>query len=193
VVLGDPMDASPRQAAEALDAVARLRGRTRHSLGVPWFPMVCFGTLTVLSAPLVATAGTGVLAPLWLVAGAAGMLLTRRHYRRRARRHGVTGRGRRSWAVAAALFVGCLAAGIAGGMISGEAVGMLAPIAVVVAGYLTLGCLQHNPAPALAVVPGAVLAAVFVLAGLAPWIVELTFGAAMIAGGVILRAAQESP
>jgi len=66
--------------------------------------------LTALSAPLVATAGTTALAPLWLLAGGAGMLLTRRDYRRRARNR-LTGRRRRSWAVAVAMFVGCMAVG----------------------------------------------------------------------------------
>lgn len=79
------MDTSARQAAEALDEIARLRGRTRRSLGVPWFPLVCFGVLTMLCAPLIAGAGPAALIPLWLVAGAAGMLLIRRYYRRRGR------------------------------------------------------------------------------------------------------------
>jgi drug/metabolite transporter (DMT)-like permease len=155
-VLGNPMDATARQAADALDDVARLRERTRRSLGVPWFPLVCFGLLTMLSTPLLAGAGTAALLPLWLVAGAAGMLLTGCCYyrRRRGRRRGVTGRGRRVWAVAAFLFLACLAGGIAGGMTGGEAGGVLATIVIVVAGYFALGLLQHNLAAALALTPG---------------------------------------
>jgi hypothetical protein len=190
-MLGNPMDASPRQAAEALDEVARLRGRTRQSVGVPWFPLVCFGVLTMLSAPLLAGADPATLVPLWLAAGVAGMLLTRRYYRRRARRHGVTGRGRRAWTVAAVLFPVCLIAAVAGGMAGGEAAGVLASIAVVAAGYVTTGLLQHNSAAALAVTPGAVLAIALILANVAPWIAELTFGAAMVAAGASLRAAGE--
>jgi hypothetical protein len=189
-VLIDPTGTSPQQAAEALGDVARLRRRTRRALGMPWFPLVCFGGLTMLSAPLVAVAGTSALAPLWLVAGAAGMLLTRHHYRRRARQLGLTGRRRRTWAVAVAIAVACLTAGIAGGMTSGEAGGVLAPIVVVAAGYLVLGWLQGSVVAALAVAPGAVLAAALVLAGLAPWIVELTFGAAMAVAGAGLRVAE---
>jgi hypothetical protein len=71
-MLGNPMDASARQAAEALDDIARLRGRTRKSLGVPWFPLVCFGVLTMLSAPLMAGAGTAALVrarPRWCRCG----------------------------------------------------------------------------------------------------------------------------
>lgn len=187
------MDASARQATEVLDDVARLRGRTRRSLGVPWFPLVCFGVLTMLSTPLIAGAGTAALVPLWLVAGTAGMLLTRRYYRRRARRQGVTGRGRRAWTAAAALFPICLIAGVTGSMADGAAGGVLASVAVVVAGFFGTGLLQHNLAAALAVTPGAVLAVAFILAGLAPWIAELTFGTAMMAAGAGLRAAGKRP
>lgn len=183
------MDTSPRQAAESLGDLAQLRRRTRRSLGTPWFPLVCFGALTMLSAPVVAAAGTAALAPLWLVAGVAGMLLTRRHYRRRARRRGVTG-GRRAWTVAVAMFAGCLTAGAVIGMRNGETAGVLAPIVVVVGGYLALGWLRRDPVPSLAVAPGAALAATFALVGLAPWIVELTFGAALVAAGAGLRAAE---
>jgi len=187
------MDTSARQAAEALDEIARLRGRTRRSLGVPWFPLVCFGVLTMLCAPLIAGAGPAALIPLWLVAGAAGMLLIRRYYRRRGRRHGVTGRGRRAWIFAAALFPVCLMAGVAGSMAGGKVGGVLASIVVVVAGYYATGLLQHNSAAALAVTPGAVLAVALMLAGLAPWMAELTFGATMVAAGAGLRAAGERP
>jgi hypothetical protein len=189
-MLGDPTDASPRQAAEALGEIARLRGRARRSLGMPWFPLVCFGALTMLSAPLAAAAGTIALVPLWLVAGTAGMLLTRRYYRRRGERLGVTGRGRRVWAVAGAMCIMCVAGGIVSGTTSGPAAGLLTPVVVVAAGYLALGWLQRNLLTSLAIVPGAVLAAVLILHGAAPWAVELAFGAAMVAAGAVLRAVE---
>jgi uncharacterized membrane protein YfcA len=192
-MLGNPMDASARKAAEALSDIARLRGRTRRSLGVPWYPLVCFGVLTILSAPLIAGVGAAALVPFWLLAGAAAMLLIRRYYRRRARRQGVTGRGRRAWTIAAAAFPACLIAGVAGSMAGGRAGGVLASIAVVVAGYFALGLLQRTSAAALAVTPGAILAVWLLRAGVAPWIAELTFGAAMVVAGVSLRAAREQP
>lgn len=189
-MLADPPDASPREAAEALDDLQRVRRRTRRSLGAPWFPLICFGTLTVLSAPLVAVAGPAGLLPLWLVAGGVGMLLTRRHYRRRAHERGVTGRGRRVWAVAGGMCVGCMAAGVAAGMTSGEAGGVLAPMVVVLAGYVVLGWWQRDPVAPLALAPGTALAGGFALAGLEPWTVELIFGAALIMAGAGLRAAR---
>ncbi len=144
----------------------------------------------MLSAPMVAAFGLSVLAPLWLLAGAAGMLLTGRHYRHRARDRGVTGRGRRAWAIAWGMFLGCLAAGAVGGAMSGEAAGVLAPIIVVIAGYLALGWSRRSFGPALAVAPGAALAVALVLAGVAPWLVELTFGGALVLAGIAIRAAE---
>lgn len=186
-MLGDRGGLSRREAAEALGEIARLRGRTRKSLGMPWFPLSCFGAVTMLSAPLVAAAGTIALIPVWLAGGAAGMLLTRRYYRRRGQRLGVIGPGWRFGAAAAAMCVLGLAAGLAGGMMGGQAAGLLAPVVTVVAGYLALGWLQHNLIPSLAVAPAGVLAAVLILQHLAPWIVELAFGGAMAAAGVGLR------
>jgi hypothetical protein len=193
MMLGNPIDASARQAAEVLDEVARLRGRTRRSVGPAWFPLVYFGVLTMLSTPLLAGADPAALVPLWIGAGIAGMLLTSRYYRRRARAHGVTGLGRRAWAVGAALFPVCLLAAVAAGMAGGEAAGVLAAIAVVAAGYVAAGLLQHDCAAALAVAPGAVLAIALILANVAPWIAELTFGAAMVVAGASLRAAEHRP
>jgi hypothetical protein len=186
-VLAQPLEASPRQAAETLAEIAGLRRRTRRSLGAPWFPLVCFGALTMLSAPLVAVASVAALAPFWAVAGAGGMLLTRRHYQRRSRRRGAAGR-RRAWAVAATMFAGGFAAGIIGGVAGGEGAGVLAPVGVVLAGYAVLGWLLRSLAVAVAVAPGAGLAAVLVFAGGSPWVTELIFGAALVAAGVGLRA-----
>jgi hypothetical protein len=189
-MLGHPAGASGRQAAEALGEVARLRGRTRRSLGMPWFPLICFGALTMLSAPLVAAAGTIALIPVWLAGGAAGVLLTRRYYRRRGRRLGVTGMGWRLGAAAAAMIVLGVFAGVAGGMVGGQAGGLLAPVVTVVAGYLALGWLQHKLLPSLAIAPAAALAAVLIWHHAAPWIVELVFGGAMAAAGAGLRAVE---
>ncbi len=186
-MLAEPPERSPRQAAETLSEIARLRRRTRRSLGTPWFPLVCFGALTMLSAPLIAMAGEAALAPFWAVAGGGGMLLTRRHYQRRSRQRGAASR-RRVWTVAAAMFVGGFAAGIVGGVTGGESAGVLAPVVVVLTGYAVLGWLQRSLALSLAVAPGAALAVALVLAEARPWAVELTFGAALVAAGVCLRA-----
>lgn len=186
-MLTDRMDASPRHAAEVLNDLARPRRRTRL-LDAPWFPLLYFGALTMLSAPLVGT-GTYVLVP-WVLGGAAGMLLTRRHYRRRASHRGATARGRSAWAIGAVMFVVCLLAAVAAGMIAGGDAAPMTVIVLVLAGYLAMGWLARDPVPSLAIAPGAALAAAFAVAGLAPWIVELTFGTSLVLPGAGLRAAQ---
>ena len=103
-----------------LGEIDQLRQRARRTLGAPWFPLVCFGALTMLSAPLLAVAGTAVLAPFWIPAGGGGMLFTRRHYRRRIRGRGVAGHGRRAWAVGVPTCAGAFAAADHGGTAAGE-------------------------------------------------------------------------
>jgi hypothetical protein len=141
----------------------------------------------MLSAPLVAVTGTVALAPFWALAGAGGMLLTRRHYKRRSRQRGVASR-RRAWAIAAMMFTGAFAAGVIAGFAAGEAAGVLAPVVVVLAGYVVFGCLQRSIALPLAVAPGAAVAGALVVAHASTWVVELAFGAALVAAGVALRA-----
>jgi len=187
------MELTPRQAAETLDDLGRLHRRARQSAGVPWFPLVCFGGLTLLSSPLVAVAGTAALLPLWLVAGGAGMLITRRHYVRRAHELGVTGRGRGVWRLVVVMFGGCLIAGIAVGQLSDKPAGVLVPIVVVFAGYLALGWMQRDPVASLAIAPGVALSVGVALGGAEPWIVELIFGATLVLAGAGLRSRRARP
>jgi hypothetical protein len=176
----------PRQAAETLDELAALRRRLRRSLGQPWFPPVCFGAVTVASAPLVAAAGTVVLLPLWIAAGIVGMPLTRRHFGRRARATGVYARAGGVWVVSAAMFLLCLVAGLAAGLRWGQAGGTLAPIVVVLLGYAVLAWLQRNALLLALILLCAVAGAVPALSGQRAWLVELIFGAAlMLAGGML--------
>ncbi len=190
-VLADPFQPSARDAALTLEEIAHLQRRTRTSLGTPWFPLVCFGAVNLLSAAVIAADGTGALAPLWIVAGGAAMLVTRRHYRRRAERRGVTGRGRRIWLISAAMFTGCLGAGVVAGMLGGEVTGLLAPITLVLAGYVVLGWLQRSALAPLAVLPGVAVAIVLATRGQPPWLIELAFGAALTVAGVVVRAVAE--
>lgn len=176
------MQTAVQEAAQTLEELAVLRRQTR-SLGTPLFPLLCFGAITALSAPLVAVAGTGALFPLWIVLGGGGMFLTARHYGHRVRHRGVSGRKLRTWSIAVAIFFGCLIAGVVGGTVFGDAEGLMAPIAVVLLGYLALGWLQHDYVALLAIAPSASLAAAFAALGLTPWIVELTFGVGLILAG----------
>lgn len=185
-----PSDISARQAAEALDELARLRLHARRAPGRPYFPLLWFGVLTTLSAPLVAVAGLDVLLPFWVVAGTAGLVVVARHYRGRALRQGVMGRGRRVWAIAMAFFVGGVTAGVGGGRWGGERGAVLAPVVVVAAAYLVLGWFRRDPATIVAIVPAVVVAAGMIGAGSAPWLIELVLGAAITAAGGVLRAVE---
>lgn len=176
---------SPREAAELLGDLGDLRRSTRRSLGAPWYPLLIFGGLTVLSAALVAQVGIGALGAFWLLAGPCGLLAIRRHYRTRERRRGVTG-DRRSWAVGIVLCCACGAAGVAGGQLGGATSGLLAPVWVAVAGYLAFGVLQRRVAPSVGVAAAATAGTATGLGGGAPWLVELVFGAGLMLTGVLL-------
>lgn len=182
------MDASPRQAAELLDELAVLRGRTRRSLGVPWFPMVCFGALGMLAAAPAAVWGAVALGPFWLVGGIVGMLLVRRHYRARIDRSGVSGRGRRVWAVGLGMFGLCLVVGTVAGSVSGRAAAIVAPVVVVAVGYAVIGALQRSWLPPLAVAPAVVASIGLAAAGGPPWSVELVLGGGLLVAGLATRA-----
>lgn len=182
----------PRHAAETLDELAALRRRTRRSLGQAWFPLGCFGAVTVTSAPLVAAVGTVVLLPLWIVAGIVGIRLTSRHYERRAALTGVCARAGGVWAVSVAMFLLCLLAGLGAGRVWGEAGGTLAPILVVLLGYAILAWLQRNALLLGLVLLCAVAGAVPALTGQRVWLVELVFGATLMLAGALLYRVQRA-
>jgi hypothetical protein len=173
------------EAAELLRDITRLRRATRRSLGTPWLPLVYFGALTMLSAALVDRGAPWALLALWVLAGAAGMLLIRRHYARRADRRGLTGRAR-SWRVAWLLCVGTFAAGMCGGVLWGVEGGVAGPMAVVLIGYVVLGVQQRRATVAVAAVPAAAAAALAWAAGRSAPFAELAFGAALTLAGALL-------
>ncbi len=73
-----------------LDDVAR---RTQSLLRSFWFPLVVFGTLTLLSAPVAALGGGTVIAFYWAVAGTTGGALVGWYYHAREERLGVSRSG----------------------------------------------------------------------------------------------------
>jgi len=186
------MTMHPLRAAETLEELAELRRRSRRSLGQPWFPMVCFGIVTIFSAPLVAVAGTVVLLPLWIAAGVGGMVLTSRYYHRRGRFTGITARSGPVWAVAIGMFVVCLLAGIVGGNVWGAAGGSVAPIVIVILGYTAMGWLQRNALPPAMTAAGGTIAALLALSGQRPWLVESAFGVTLVGAGAILRTLEKA-
>ncbi len=184
-----PPRVRPGEAAELLLHVEGLRREARVSLGAPWFPLVVFGAVVALSAPVVAFAGTNALLPLWLVAAVAGLAAVRRHYRSRARVRGATGRAR-VWVIGVGMSITCFSAALAAARLGGEDAALAAPIAVTVVGYVALGVLQRSWQPAAWVAVSAATALLLLVAGSPPWAVELAFGGGMVAVGLVLRHGQ---
>ncbi len=181
---------APVDAAEVLAHVEAVRVRTRAALGTPWFPLLLFGALVVVSAPVVALAGPDALAPLWVLASVGGMLATRRHFRLRARARGATGPARRSWQVSALMAVGCFASALAAGHLGGQSAALAAPVGVCLLGYAVLGVVQRTARTAAWVAVAAVVAVAVLLAGGGPWLFELTFGCGLMGVGAALRVSE---
>lgn len=173
------------EAEQLLDDLRGLRRRTRASLGLPWFPLVWFGSVTVLGAGIIAASAATGLVVLWATAGGVGWRLTRRYYAARSDATGVTP-PRRIWHVALALFGLCFIAALLAGWWGGLLSAVLASIVVVVLGYCLLGWLNRDPRPPAAVAAAAVTAASLAGFGSPSWLVELAFGCGLVIGGLVL-------
>ncbi len=77
------------EAATTLREVDALQRRTGSVARSFWFPMVLFGRLSLLSAPLCAVGSDVHNGVLWTIAGPAGGVLTARYYRTRELNLGV--------------------------------------------------------------------------------------------------------
>jgi hypothetical protein len=172
-----------------LEEVERLQAHTRRSLGAPWFPLVLFGGLTMLSALFVSVSGPGVLVIFWPIAGALAMAAIHGHYRRRGRARGLSG-PKRQWWLGAGLFAASLGGALVGGRVAGTAAALVVPIAATFAAYVLFGWLQHNPVLPAAVAVAAGIAAGLALAGGEPWVVEVAFGAGLMGAGIVVRGYQ---
>ncbi len=154
-------------------------------MGQPWFPLVYFGGLTVLSAGLLAVA-PGLLLPFWLGGSAAGLVLIGRHYRRRVQTTGVGARAG-SWWIGIGMSLACLAVAVVAGHVAGASAGVLAPVGVVVLGYLALSAIQGSCWPALGVLACAVLSVGVAALSAPAWSIELVFGLSLTTLGGLLR------
>src|SRR4029453_5086154 len=88
------MDA--QQASDLLHQTQQLATRARAERNWTWLPLVVFGGLCLLAAPLYITSATtsiGLWAPMvyWLVAGPIGYAICARYHRRRRERTGIGG------------------------------------------------------------------------------------------------------
>ncbi len=148
--------------AETLERVQDVRKSARSNLQAFWFPLVMFGSLTILSAALVVVAGGEALGVYWPVAGIGGGALTGWHYGRREHMLGLKGPAAPYIATALAIVVGATLAGVLGSQKGSGLAGAVAPSMVVAAGYFVFARLERST----------------VMAGLAAVMVALAAGVA---------------
>jgi hypothetical protein len=122
------------EAQALLRDAERLRRRARGDRHASSVPLLVFGGLTVLSAPLLLPRLFPWGDVFWLLAGPAGFLVTGWWYRRQQTRSGI-GEGRGSWTVAGVSMLLALAL---------LPVVWIAPLPIVGAGLLVLATLQRN-------------------------------------------------
>lgn len=82
----------------------------------------------------------------------------------------------------------CFVAAALGSHAGGREAGVVTSILVVVAAYVALGCWRRRSDDALAIIAAAAPALAVAALSAAPWTVELSFGAGLIAAGAVLRA-----
>jgi hypothetical protein len=95
---------SALEPSQAWSEAHRLSGRARGDRRASSVPLLAFGLLTIVSAPLMNTFSLWRLF-YWVIAGPAGLVFIAWYYRRRRIRTG-TGSGRGSYARAALLLLG---------------------------------------------------------------------------------------
>jgi len=180
----------PAEAASLLEQAEHRRERAQADLDAFWFPLVLFGSLSMVAAGLSLAVGLDSLGLFWLVAGPGGGALTARHYIRRGRRLGV---GRVGWpyvAVSAALMIGAfLTGGLGTGLVQ-----ELGPVSCVACCYLGFAWIERSVAVAcVALGMGGVIAALALLQP--PATVELALlgtGALMLTSGLFVRYRSEA-
>jgi hypothetical protein len=177
------------RARELLADVASLRRRGRRPAGL-WPPLVVYGVIAVLGAPL------GIIDDLatnlwWICVAPLGIFLVARYSSRQASQRGFQGSGRFLTALGIASFascwLGCLWLANAADLPDGMGWALLVGV----------GCLawsafaRSRPAAVIAVC----LAATGTAIALSPaptWTVQLGVGLVMIAGGLLLRCGPEA-
>jgi hypothetical protein len=122
------------EAQALLRDAERLRRRARGDRHASSVPLLVFGGLTVLSAPLLLPRLSPGADVFWLLAGPAGFLVTGWWYRRQQTRSGI-GEGRGSWTAAGVSML------VAPALLP---VVWIAPLPIVGAGLLVVAALQRN-------------------------------------------------
>ena len=126
---------------QLLDSVDSARRRTRSVLSTNWFPMMLFGLLALVSVPVYQIWSWQAMAALWMVGAPVAGIATGRWYRSRANSIGISVNPVPYVITALAIFVGCIAFGIAG---HGDALSYAGPIMVIGLGYVAFAVVDKS-------------------------------------------------
>lgn len=177
-------DPSNGTAAETLRHVDRVSRGTRRRINAAWFPLLLWGAIVLISAPI--TLAPDALVPIyWILAAPAGVWITIRFFRSRGFKRGIEPRHRRILPViGVAIGVACFALGWAGGdMVS--AVGPMYAVAVGVLAFATLSRIV-----AFAYVASTLIVAATLIVAVDPGdptlLAPLVEGALLLAGGLAI-------
>ncbi len=180
-----------REAAELLDSVARVRRRTRLSMSALWFPLVVFGSLTLVSAVVSWQVSADALGAYWLVAAPVGSVATSLFYRRRERRVGLEMPARPAVLAVAVILLGAFGSGALGGVLGAETLAAVGPPLSVSAGYLMFARLERSLPLGAVAVALAVTALGVVAAGTTPedatTVLAVVYGLAFVVTGLAYR------
>jgi hypothetical protein len=175
----------PVLARELLADVAKLRRQSRRPAGL-WPPLVCFGVVVSVAAPL-----TGLTALLWWVlASPAAFAAVGAGSGWQSRRRGIQQRSRRLPALGVISFVG-------GTMVCAGLTVLWLPLdlawtVTLAASYLAWSYLARSVPAALVAVGLAGTGVALTLYSAPWWSVQLGVGLVMIAGGLALRFGPEA-
>lgn len=177
------------ETAQTLGELDRLRLQTRRQLEGLHFPLVLFGSFSLVAAGLSAAIGEEAQGLFWMVAGPAGGVAVSLYYRRRELDLGLT---RAAWpyvCTAIALLLGCVVLGVL------EQPWSVGPWLVVAAGYLVFGGLERSAAVIGMSIALAALAVAVGVLEITPVAVILNaaYGVAFLATGLGVRARRREP
>jgi hypothetical protein len=178
-----------REAKDIVEEVGRLRSATRSELSALWWPLFVFGILSLLSAVVIAGPGGDALGLYWTVAGPLGGIAVGLYYRHRERIIGVESPSLPYILTGLGIFVGALAAGVAGEAIGSDLAAAAGPSLVVAVGYLVFALLDRSLLlGAVAVALGVETAWLWIAGGDAErtaLILAATYGTAFVATGFV--------
>jgi hypothetical protein len=187
------MDAKTAQ--ETLLYADRARRRARRDVGIAWFPLVLFGTLTLASVAVARPASEAQTH--WLIAGPLGGAAVALYAYRRGGQRGLEGRALGYVITAIALMLAALGSAWIAGPIGLPWLARFGPPLVVAVGYIAFAWIERNVAVAIVAAALLVVTGAMALVGLssadAGIALTLLYGVAFVTTGLALRLAWGRP